>query len=108
MADNQRTPRYQELEKQEFKSGIPTHLFTRMGEQEKYVVNALSRMEAQNEWIVKSLIDNNRSLIETDLRMQELQDWKAMVSSKWGIVGAFLLCCCPVVIKIVIEHLLKP
>ena len=107
MAD-QRIPRYQELEKPEFKSAIPPHLVNKLSEQEKYLVETLSRMEAQNEWLINAFLEGNRSAIETDLRVQELQDWKSMVSSKWAVVAAFLVVCLPVVIKGILDRLWKP
>jgi len=107
MAD-QRIPRYQELEKPEFKSAIPPHLVNKLSEQEKYLVETLSRMEAQNEWLIKAVLEGNRSAIETDLRVQELQDWKSMVSSKWAVVAAFLLICLPVLVKAILDRLWKP
>ena len=108
MSEIQHTSRYPELEKQEFKSSIPMHLINKMSEQDQHLVSAMSKMEAQNEWIVKVLEDHNKNLIETDLRMQELQDWKSMVSSKWGIICAFLMCCCPVIAKVLLDKFIKP
>ena len=99
MADQERIPRYQKLEKPEFASTIPPHLVDKLTPQEKYLVETLSRMEAQNAWIIKAVLEENRADIETDLRVQELQDWKAMVSSKWAVVAAFPVVCLPVLIK---------
>lgn len=108
MADQQRIPRYQELKKPEFKSAIPPHLVDKLSPQEKYLVETLSRMEAQNEWLITVVLGENRSTVETDLRVQELQDWKSMVSSKWAVIAAFLLICLPVAVKEVLNRLLKP
>ena len=103
-----RIPRYQELEKPEFKSAIPAHLVDKLSPQEKYLVETLSRMEAQNEWLIKAVLEGNRSVIETDLRVQEVQDWNTMVSSKWAVIAGFLLLCLPVIIKAIFDKLLKP
>jgi hypothetical protein len=108
MADQARIPRYTKLEKPEFKSTIPPHLVDKLSPQEKYLVETLSRMEAQNEWIIKVALDENRANIETDLRVQEIQDWKSMVSSKWAVVAAFLLICAPVVVEKILARILKP
>jgi len=105
MAD-QRIPRYQELEKPEFKSAIPPHLVNKLSAQEKHVVETLSRMEAQTGWLIKAVLEGNRSAVETDLRVQELQDWKTMVSSKWAVVVAFLIICFPVIVKAVLDRLI--
>ena len=47
-------------------------------------------------------------VIETDLRVQEVQDWNTMVSSKWAVIAGFLLLCLPVIIKAIFDKLLKP
>jgi hypothetical protein len=102
-----RIPRYQELEKPEFKSAIPLHLVNKLSEQEQYLVGTLSRMEAQNEWLIRAVLESNRSIIETDLRVQDVQDWKSMISSKWAVIVVFILMCIPVALKALLERLWK-
>lgn len=107
MADKtERIPRYSELQKPEFKSSIPPHLVDKLSPQEKYLVETLSRMEAQNEWLIKASLENNRAERETDIRVQELQDWKTVVTSKWAVVAALLLLIVPVAIERAISKLL--
>lgn len=104
---SERIPRYQELKRPEFKSSIPDHLVNKLSDQEKYIIMSLSKMESEREWLINSVLELNRSLIETDLRTQELQDWQSMVSSKWAVVGGFLLLCLPILIEKVLTHLIK-
>lgn len=104
---SERIPRYQELKRPEFKSSIPEHLVNKLSDQEKYIIMSLSKMESEREWVINSVLDLNRSLIETDLRTQELQDWQSMVSSKWAVVGGFLLLCLPILVEKVVAHLIK-
>lgn len=105
MAD--RIPRYQALAKPDFKSTIPPHLVNKLTEQEKYLVETLSRMESQNEWLIRAVIEQNRSANETDLRVQEIQDWKAVISSKWAILFGFIAVCVPIAISKLISYLFK-
>jgi hypothetical protein len=102
-----RIPRYQELKEPVFKSSIPEHLVNKLSDQEKWVIEALSRVEGQIAWIAKAVIDGNRSNIESDLRIQELQDWRAMISSKWAVIGGFLLMCLPILIEKIVTHFVK-
>lgn len=103
----ERTSRYQELEKPEFRSTIPPHLVNKLSDQEKWIIESLSRMESVHEWLVKAALDGNRADIETDLRTQELEDWKSMISSKWAVIGAFLLLCLPILLEKIAAHLIK-
>lgn len=103
----EQSSRYQKLEKPEFKSTIPVHLVNKLSEQEKWIIESLSRMESVYEWLVKAALDGNKADIETDLRMQELEDWKSMVSSKWAVIGGFLLLCLPILIEKIVAHLFQ-
>lgn len=101
---SERIPRYQKLKQPEFKSTIPEHLVNKLSAQEKWVIEAVSRMEGQIEWIVTALLEGNRSNIESDLRIQELQDWKAMISSKWAVVAVFLGMLLPILLDKLVVH----
>ncbi len=104
---NERIPRYQELEKPEFRSTIPLHLVNKLSDQEKWIIESLSRMESVHEWLVKAALDSNRADIETDLRMQEVEDWKSMISSKWAVIAGFILLCLPILVEKIVVHLLS-
>lgn len=101
------TSRYQKLEKPEFKSTIPTHLVNKLSDQEKWMMESLSRMESVYEWLVKAALDGNKADIDTDLRMQQLEDWKSVISSKWAVIGGFLLLCLPILIEKIVARLFQ-
>ena len=103
---NERIPRYQELEKPEFRSTIPPHLVNKLSDQEKWIIESLSRMESVHEWLVKAVLEGNRADIETDLRVQEVEDWRSMVSSKWAVVAGFLVLCLPILVEKIVARLL--
>ena len=108
MADPLHIPRYPALVKPEFKSTIPPHLVDKLSPHERYLVESTSRMEAQNGWIIDAIIAGNRTNLETDLRVQDLQDWKTMVCSKWSIAAAFLMLSFPVLVKAILDKVWKP
>src|SRR4051812_19391275 len=91
----------------DFKSAIPPHLVNKLSEQEKYLVETLSRMESQNAWLIDSMLDQNRAAIETDVRVQVVEDWKSVISGKWAIVAGFILICVPIVITKLIGLVFK-
>lgn len=100
MADKpERIPRYQALKLPEFKSTVPDHLIDKLSPQEKWVIEAISRMEQRDEWIIAAILDCNRSNIESDLRIQELQDWQALISSKWAVLLGCLALIAPVLLE---------
>lgn len=100
--------RYAVLEKPEFKSSIPPHLVNKLSEHEKWLCEAISIIQAQNEWLIEAALESNRIHIESDIRIQEVQDWKAMFSSKWTVIAGFFLLLIPVALKSLLEHYLKP
>jgi hypothetical protein len=104
---SERTSRYPELEKPEPRSTIPPHLLGKLSDQERWIIESLSRMESVHAWLVKAALDGNRADIENDLRTQELEDWKAMVCSKWAVVGGFLLLILPILLQKLADHLAK-
>lgn len=71
-------------------------------------METLSRMEAQNEWLIRVVLEENRCALETDLRVQDLQDWKSVISSKWAVIAAFVIICFPVVVKAIVDRLWRP
>jgi hypothetical protein len=103
----ERIARYAPLTKPEFKSTIPPHLVNKLSDSERWIVESLSRVEAVHEWAVKAILDGNRADIETDLRVQSVEDWKAAISSKWAVIAAFLVMCLPILLEKLIGKLLK-
>jgi hypothetical protein len=101
---SERIPRFAKLERPEFKSTIPAHLLNQMNATEQYVVASLSRMEAVFEWLISSALAGNKADIETDLRLQVVEDWKAIVSSKWAVITVFILLLLPIVLEKVLNH----
>ena len=56
MADKDQKSRYTPLEVPEFNSTIPPHLLGKLTEQERYLVETLSKMEQQNTWLINSVV----------------------------------------------------
>jgi hypothetical protein len=102
-----KSTRYQPLQRPEFKSAIPTHLVNKLSEQEKWIIESLSRMESVHEWLVKAALEANRAAIEIDIRVQAVEDWKSMVSSKWTVIAGFLLICLPILLEKLVSRVIK-
>ena len=107
MADVQRS-HYERLEHPVFKSSIPPHLISKLSDSEKFVVDAVSRLEAQNDWLTHVAVENRRELADIDERVQVIQDWKTAIGSKWALIAAALVICLPVMAKAIMDRLWKP
>jgi len=91
--------RYKVLAVPEFKSAIPQHLLGKLSEQERYLVETLSKMEQKTSWLIVAAVESNRALIETEKRVTRLDRWKDVLTSRWSMIIAFVSLCAPVILK---------
>ncbi len=92
-------PRYQILQKPEFKSQIPPHLTDKLDPKERFVLEAISRMEQETAWLSRAVLDGNRAMVETDARVQAVEEWKQMVNYKASGVIALALIIIPLLVE---------
>lgn len=107
MAGDTFKSRYRALHVPEFKSTIPSHLLGKLGEQERYIVETLSKMEQQNTWIVLSVVETNSSVIELDERQAKVETWKERITSKWALLLGIAVLVAPVILKTVFDLYVK-
>ncbi len=108
MTDEVFRSRYRALHVPEFKSTIPPHLLGKLGDQERYIVETLSRMEQQNSWIVLATVESNAAVMELDERELKVETWRERITSKWAVFLAILVVLAPVILKSVLDHYWKP
>lgn len=127
MSDQQRR-RYDPVVPKEFRSTIPGHLLGKLSETERYLVETMSKLENQYEWLVSVAVANNKNIIDlgerTDVveawkaeveietkgqseKVNKLWDWKQMMSGKWAVVWAVALVLVSVLLKFLLDHLVK-
>jgi hypothetical protein len=127
MSDQQRR-RYDPVVPKEFRSTIPGHLLGRLSETERYLVETMSKLENQYEWLMVVAIANNKNIIDLGGRADEVEawklavemetkgqsekveklwDWKQMMSGKWAVVWAAGLILISVLLKFLLDHLVK-
>lgn len=87
----------------EARSKIPAHLLAVLDEQERYMVESMSKMEARNEWLETVAVDNRAAIIDLDERMAGFEKWRSALTSKWSVFIGLGLICLPVVVKVLIE-----
>jgi len=91
----------------EAKSKIPAHLLAVLDEQERYMVESMSKMEARNEWLDTAAVDNRQAIIDLDERMDKVEKWRAVLMSKWSVIIAVGVVFLPVLVKVLIEKWIK-
>lgn len=102
---------YPKLERPEFQPKVPAHLLNQLTDEQRYVIEALSKTEQQNEWMINAALENNRiyrdldrrllkSSTQTDARLQNVEGWQKMVTSKWSVAVALVLWISPFVGKL--------
>lgn len=113
MAD--KDSRYKKLEIPVFQSIIPSHLLGRLTDQERYLVETLSKMEQQNTWLIEAVSEGNRQIIDLDQRHDStvkrivtVETWKNKFSAKWAVIAAIGIVVSTYAIKHLIDHWLKP
>ena len=68
---------YPPLEKPIFHDIIPAHLLVGIDAQAKYVIEQLSMISQQNEWLIKAATDTNTQVRHTNGRLIKQEEWKA-------------------------------
>lgn len=104
MSDDSIKSRYEALAVPEFKSVIPAHLLGKLTEQERYLVETLSKMEQQNTWLIIAAVKSNSAIIDLDTRQAKVELWKERISSKWALVIGALVIIAPVILKALLDH----
>jgi hypothetical protein len=97
---------YPELEKPSFHDNIPSHLLVNIDEKDRYVIQQLSMISQQNEWLIRAAIDTNEQVRHTNGRVKGLEAFKSKLQDKnvenkllvldkifnfWTISAAFIL-----------------
>ena len=91
----------------EFKSTIPDHFLAKLGDQERYIVSALSKTEQQNAWLILVLQGLHANAADHDVRLQKVEQWKDTLTSKWTLVLGGLALVVPVLLKALFDWALK-
>lgn len=123
--------RYEPMVPREFKSTIPAHLLANLPEDERFMVETMSKLENQFNWLADWAVKNNGSTLDLDERVMGLEadrkqckdllvaslavkdkvdklwDWKQYFSGKWAVLGAAALIVIPIVVKFLFDTLVK-
>ena len=91
----------------DFKSTIPDHFVTKLSEQERYLVQTLSKMEQENAWLIVCIVETNAHAIDVDVRLQKVEQWKERLTSKWTLILGGLAITVPIFLKAMFDYFLK-
>lgn len=87
MADTVKS-RYPKLDLPAFESKIPPHLVNKMSEQEKWLVETISKLDQKTDWLLQKIVETSGHVVDIDVRTQKIEDWKSVFSGKWALVAA--------------------
>lgn len=110
--ENQNVQTYELLEPPEFKSSIPPHLLGKLSDSDRWLVETMSRLENQNNWLVgavkrvnKDTLDCDRRIIGVRKDVSTISDWKQLMTGKWAIIGVITMIVVPVLLKFLLDGL---
>jgi hypothetical protein len=106
MPENEIESHYARLERPNFQSMVPHHILARFSDQEKYVVESLSRLEQQQEWLVVAMLETNRIQRDLDKRLQRVESWQEKLTSKWALIMGVVVWLSPIGVKYLLEHVI--
>lgn len=67
-------PKYEPVQAREFKSSIPAHLLGKLSDSERYMVETMSKLENQSDWLTAIAGQNRIILIEVGIRLSGVED----------------------------------
>lgn len=73
---------YEPLTAREFKSTIPAHLIHKLSDGERYMVETLSRLENQYDWMLAALLNQNKMVLDLARRQSHDEAWRSESSPK--------------------------
>lgn len=111
MENDSTKSRFQKLERPEFASKIPAHLVAKLDEKERWLVETLSKLDFKTDWVVDKVLESNTQQIDIDVRLQRVENWKAVLSGKWALLGAIGLMVLTALLsagaKNIVDHFIK-
>jgi hypothetical protein len=122
---------YDAIVLREFRSSIPPHLLANLPDDERFMVETMSKLENQYGWLADGLVRNNTATLDLDERVtalekaqkdastrlvamekqedkvEKLWDWKQFFSGKWAILAALVLVLLPLLLKFLLDLVIK-
>ncbi len=104
--DTAKKSRYTVLEKPDFKSQVPEMLLTGCSAKDRYLIEAMSRIEGQNSWLIDQACGASKVWVDLDVRIAEIEAWKDRLMSKWTLIALFMAAVVmPVAVPLVVHVL---
>ena len=76
--------RYPKLEAPRFDSKIPAHLLNRLSDQEKWLVETLSKIDQKADWFMVTILRVSENQRAIDVRLTKVERF----TGKWALIGA--------------------
>lgn len=130
-SSNREKRHYEPIVLKEFKSTIPPHLLSSLPEDERFMVDTMSKLENQFVWLADGVVKVNGATLDLDDRVSQLEfshnrsaqrlgamegqtekvntlwDWKQFFTGKWAVLAALALAVVPFLLKFMYDAALK-
>ena len=64
------------LEVPEFKSTIPSHLLEKLSDSERYMIETMSKLENQSDYLIRIVVQGSRERLTMEARIAAIEDCK--------------------------------
>lgn len=115
----------------EFRSTIPPHLLANLPDDERFMVETMSKLENQYGWLADGMLRGNSATLDLDERVTALEkaqkdtavrltamegqedkvnklwDWKQFFSGKWAVLAAIAIVLVPLILKFLLDLVMK-
>lgn len=95
----------------EFESQIPPHLLGKLSDQERWLVETLSRMGQTQDWLKNDATENGSIVSDHEDRLAAIERWRSFFSGKVAVVSVLAILVTSGVIgtgiKLVLEFIFK-
>lgn len=126
-----RDRRYEVIVMKEFKSTIPAHLLANLPEDERFMVETMSKLENQYAWLAEGVVKTNGVVLDLDERLARMEsgqvqcaqrlgamegqtdkvnklwDWKQFFSGKWAVLAAIAIVVIPLLLKFLLDLVVR-
>ncbi len=99
--------RIREIRVREFQSNLPADLLEGKSSRDKDVLNSLSVIVQQIQFLVESTVTQNQDMRYLERRIIKIEKWKSFVGGKWALICYVVLLIVPAVVHALIGKWLK-
>ena len=80
--------KYEQIAVREFKNTIPPHLLEKLPESERWIIETMSKLESQSDWLLEIGVQGNRDIVDIGRRLEGVDEWRRAADKRLeGVVS---------------------